>query len=303
MDVRSATLLGPLLGMWLAVLPSGATWAAPQLKQVSVSNVQFTYAEAGSGDPIVFVHGELQDYRAWSKQVDVFSENYRAIAYSRRNHFPNQVAADGTGDSAAEAHGVDLAAFVSVLGLKNVHVVALGSGAHAALFFAAKYPEMVRTLVVHEPPAVGLLRNSPLGLTMYRTLETQMNPARDAFRAGEMLQGVRIFHDAVHGAGNYDGLDEELQKMMLENAPAQAADAVDKNPPKLFTCEMAREITAPTLVTSGKNSPPMFERIIDELMQCMPNSNDQIVISGAHDAPIDNPRAFNKAVLAFIKKR
>lgn len=300
MDVRSIVLLG----VWLGVLPFGATsaWAAPEPKRVSVGNVEFAYVEAGSGDPVVFVHGELQDYRAWNKHVEVFSEDYRAIAYSRRNHFPNQVAAQGLGDSAAEAHGADLAAFVSVLGLKGVHVVAHSSGAHAALFFAAKYPEMVRTLVVHEPPAVGVLRDSPLGLTMYRTLETKLAPARDAFRVGQMLQGVRIFNDALQGAGNYDGLDEDIQNMMLANAPAQAADAMTKTPPMLFTCDLAQKITAPTLVTLGKTSLPMFQRIVDELMQCMPN-NEQIVISGAHDAPIDNPRAFNKAVQAFLEKR
>jgi pimeloyl-ACP methyl ester carboxylesterase len=50
-----------------------------------------------------------------------------------------------------------IAAFITALGLKRVNVVAHSSGAHAALFFAAAHPEMIRTLAINEPPAAGLL--------------------------------------------------------------------------------------------------------------------------------------------------
>lgn len=297
MDVRRVVLSG------LLMCAVACAWAAPlELKRVSVGNADFTYVEAGSGDPVVFVHGELQDYRVWNEQLDFFSRGYRAIAYSRRNHFPNRIAMDGVGDSAVETHAADLAAFVSKLGLDSAHVVAHSSGAHTALFFAAAYPQMVRSLVLHEPTAVGVLRDSPIGLTLYRPLEMKLAQARDALRSGEMLPGVRLFNDSVYGSGSFDRLDQDMQNIMLANAAAQAADAVAKTPPVLFSCDMGRSITAPTLVTTGKNSLPLFQRIADKLMECMPNS-EQAVLSGTHDVPMDNPRAFNKAVQSFLEKR
>ncbi|WP_375293172.1 alpha/beta fold hydrolase [Bradyrhizobium sp. sGM-13] len=57
------------------------------------------------------------------------------MAYSRRNHFPNEASPEGMPDGAADAHGEDLAAFVRALGLSKVRIVAHSSGAHAALFF------------------------------------------------------------------------------------------------------------------------------------------------------------------------
>ena len=46
------------------------------------------YIEKGQGNPVVFVHGSLNDLRSWSLQMGPFSKQYRAIAYSRRYHYP-----------------------------------------------------------------------------------------------------------------------------------------------------------------------------------------------------------------------
>ena len=56
----------------------------------------------------------------WAEHLPKFAGRYRAIAYSRRNHFPNDVSPDGMPDGAADAHGEDLAAFVRALGLSRV---------------------------------------------------------------------------------------------------------------------------------------------------------------------------------------
>ena len=93
----------------------------------------------------------------WAGHLPKFAGRYRAIAYSRRNNYPNDVSPDGMPDGAADAHGEDLAAFVRALGLSKVRIVARSSGAHAALFFAALHPDMVVSPALNEPPAAGIL--------------------------------------------------------------------------------------------------------------------------------------------------
>src|SRR5262245_33937 len=97
----------------------------------------------------------------WTDQLAKFSGRYRAIAYSRRNHFPNEASPDGMPDGAADAHGEDLAAFARALGFSKVRVVAHSAGAHAALFFAASNPDTIVSLAFNEPPATGLLAGVP----------------------------------------------------------------------------------------------------------------------------------------------
>lgn len=299
MEVRRVVLLGMMM-IWGHAFASAA--APLEFKRIVVNGAELAYVEGGKGEPMVFIHGELQDYRAWMKQLEFFVSDYRVIAYSRRNHYPNTMAKDGAADSNTEVHAKDLAAFISALDLKRVHIVAHSSGAHAALFFAAQFPELVRTMSLNEPPAIGVLRSSPLALSMYRELETKLTASRDAFRNGQLANGVQMYTDAIGGSGRYERLDEDIQRAMLDNALSHAADAIAKESPPLFSCELAKKIKAPVLLVNGSKSLPMFKRINEELRNCLMN-NELVEISATHAGPMDNPRAFDKAVREFIRER
>ena len=75
-----------------------------QIQHVMVSGANIAYVESGRGDPLILVHGGLQDYRLWNDHLAVFAKTYRVIAYSRRNHYPNPVSADGTPDASGDVH-------------------------------------------------------------------------------------------------------------------------------------------------------------------------------------------------------
>ena len=60
------------------------------MADVEVNGARLAYLEAGRGDPLIFVHGSLEDLRIWHRQVEQFAEYYRVIAYSRRYHHPNR---------------------------------------------------------------------------------------------------------------------------------------------------------------------------------------------------------------------
>ncbi|WP_168195463.1 alpha/beta fold hydrolase [Bradyrhizobium sp. NAS80.1] len=159
------------------------------VKQVRVNGTKLAYVETGQGDPVVLVHGGLQDYRFWNSHLPALAKSYRVIAYSRQNHFPNATSKDGLPDGAADAHGEDLAAMLDGLGIKRAHIVAHSSGAHAALFFAANHPDMVRTLVINEPPAAALLAGAPGGVDVLKEWGARFAPAREAFQKDDIDAG------------------------------------------------------------------------------------------------------------------
>ena len=113
------------LGVLVLSAALNATTMADEVKRISANGTELAYVEVGQGEPVIFIHGGLQDYRMWTEHLPKFASRYRAIAYSRRNNFPNEVSADGTPDGAADVHGEDLAAFVRALGLSKVRVVAI----------------------------------------------------------------------------------------------------------------------------------------------------------------------------------
>ena len=77
-----------------------------------INGTSLEYVEAGRRDPVVFVHGSASDYRTWSLQVDEIGRRYRAIAYSRRYHWPNEPIPESA-DYALAEHVNDLASFLA----------------------------------------------------------------------------------------------------------------------------------------------------------------------------------------------
>ena len=290
------------LGALVLSAALNATAMADEVKRISANGTELAYVEVGQGEPVIFIHGGLQDYRMWLEHLPKFAGRYRAIAYSRRNNYPNDVSPDGMPDGAADAHGEDLAAFVRALGLSKVRVVAHSSGAHAALFFAALHPEMVVSLALNEPPATGILVGVPGAADMLKEWGNGLAPGRAALKAGDTKTGIPLFVDGVGGPGAYQRRSDAAKKMNAENVASYQADATTKRPRPVFTCEMAKAIKAPTLLSDGERSPKFFYWIIDQLEVCLPN-HERIVIAGSsHTVPSESPDAYDEAVLTFLTK-
>ena len=80
----------PLLALISSSTLSATTTMAVEIKRVSIDGY-VSYVEQGQGEPVIFVHGGLQDYRMWSEQLPKFAAHYRAIACNRRSNYPNVV--------------------------------------------------------------------------------------------------------------------------------------------------------------------------------------------------------------------
>ena len=272
------------------------------VKRISANGTEFAYVELGQGAPIVFVHGGLQDYRMWDEHLPKFAERFRAIAYSRRNHAPNEVNSDGMPDGAADAHGEDLAAFVRALGLSKARVVAHSSGAHAALFFAARNPDMIVSIALNEPPATGLVAGNPTDADMLKQWANGQAPAREAIKTGKVKEAIPLFVDAVGGPGAFDRRTDSAKAMNFDNIASFEADVTTKRARPVFTCDMAKAINAPALLSNGDKSPKFFHRIIDQLEMCLPTRERIVISSSSHTVPSENPDAYNQAVLTFFEK-
>src|SRR6185436_1351290 len=150
------------------------------------------YLEKGRGLPVIFVHGGLDDYRAWQPQLEPFAQSYRVIAYSRRYNFPNNNPHIRP-DHSAIIEAEDLAALIKKLKLGRVHLIGHSYGALTALFLAVKHPELVRTLVLAEPPVLGWAQDRSQGKVLYDEIMVNLwKPTGDAFRRRDPEQALRV---------------------------------------------------------------------------------------------------------------
>ena len=216
------------------------------MAHVDVDGARLAYTEAGRGEPLVFVHGSLEDLRIWRRQVELFSAHYRVIAYSRRYHHPNAVPREGDPAYTASLHAADLADLIEELNLGPAHLVTSSFGGCVALALAGARPELVRSLVLAEPPLMPWLEHisggTPLAQAFYADAWL---PAQRAFREGDSERGVRLFLDGVIGRGPstslrtgvFDRLSASGQRMILDNAAEMAAEALS---PEISRADMHR---------------------------------------------------------------
>src|SRR5687768_16015728 len=110
------------------------------------------YAERGSGDPVLVVHGIFQHCISVLFTVRDFSDG-RFIAPSRFGYLGSSMPHDAT-----PAHQSDaLAALLYALGIDQIDVIGESAGATSALQLALRHPERVKHLAV----LVGNLPGSP----------------------------------------------------------------------------------------------------------------------------------------------
>lgn len=139
------------------IAAAGAAPAPGELPAIAVNGVRLHYVERGAGEPVVFVHGALDDYREWEPVARSLADAYRTIAYSRRYNFPNDNPVVGD-DHSALVEARDLAALIRALHAGPAHVVAASYGAYTALVLAIREPTLVESLTLVEPP---LMRSRP----------------------------------------------------------------------------------------------------------------------------------------------
>lgn len=270
-----------------------------------VNDVDLAYLAEGHGEPVVFVHGSVNDYRSWLNQLPPFSERYRVITYSRRFHWPNAQPEPGT-VYAIHQHALDLGALIEALGPSPVHLIGSSYGAMTALTLAVERPELIRSLVLGEPPLLPWLADQPESATLVETfLTTAFAPARDAFARGEPEIGVRTFINGVIGPGAFDRMPPPAREMMLANAPAMGAETSSPAeryfPP--FGPDRVAGLPMPVLLAEGAISPRMFGLITDQLARALPTAERVIIPAASHGMHNQNPDAYNRAVLGFLARQ
>jgi len=269
----------------------------PGVKSVFINGDSIHYIEMGKGDPVVFVHGALADYRTWRSQMDTFAKNHHVIAYSRRFAWPNQQTVKDSSDLSFASHVNDLVVLLQALQLKPVHLVGHSSGGLIALLTSMSHPELVRSLTLGEPPVMSLLPPPP------PNAGNIFGPVTDAFLKNDEEKAVENFLTLVTNDSLYfSRLPQADREIMMTNIVEARAAAFGKDVKPNVTCDDLQKVKTPVLLLGGDKSPMFLRPIMSELERCLTNKERATLANTSHGLEFENPAGFNKAVLSFIDK-
>ena len=121
--------------------------------RVWVDGVNLQYLEAGSGPPLLLLHGHEQSATSWRWVIPALARTHRVLALSLPGHGETDPAVGGY------APGRDLAPFVAdfldTLGVGPLHVVGNSVGGAVALRLALADPARIRTLTLVDSAGLG----------------------------------------------------------------------------------------------------------------------------------------------------
>jgi pimeloyl-ACP methyl ester carboxylesterase len=255
-----------------------------------VGGLQITYERAGTGPPLVLLHGYVGDgATTWRHQLDGLSDEFTVIAWD----------APGAGGSSdpPESFGMAgyaaaLAAFVAALGLDAANVCGLSFGGALALALYGRHPAVPRSLTLasayagwggslpaevasqrlRQALALAALPPDEFAGTLLPTMFCEGTPAEsvEAFAAS-----MRAFHPAGFRA---------MARASAENLR-----------------EVLPKVEVPTLLLAGAEDVRAPLPVAKDLEAAIPTSTLVVLPSVGHVCNIEAPDQFNQALRSFLR--
>jgi pimeloyl-ACP methyl ester carboxylesterase len=268
------------------------------MPHVAVDGVRLYYEEQGQGAPLVFVHEFAGDSRSWHLQMRFFARRYRCIAYNARGYPPSDVPDDPAAYSQQRAVD-DIVGVLDGLGISKAHVCGLSMGGYATLLFGIQHPERALSLVV---AGCG-----------YGSVMTD----RETFRKDSELVAKRFESDGMAAVADFysrgptrvqfidkdpHGWQEFYDQFAGSSARGHALTlrGVQMTRPSVFELgEQMERLEVPTLVVTGDEDEPCLEPNVF-MKRKIPTAGLVVLPKAGHTINLEEPEAFNRAVLDFL---
>ena len=130
------------------------TYEIPGVTQhsVEVHGIRMAYLQAGSGPPVVLLHGLASSSLTWSANIQALARHFTVYALDAPGHGGSAAPKVGPG---VEAGVQVLRGFLESIGQQRVTLVGNSLGGLVALRFALDYPDQVTHLVLVDSAGLG----------------------------------------------------------------------------------------------------------------------------------------------------
>ena len=121
------------------------------LRAAKVGDVAFSYAEGpDNGPPLVLLHAQHMDWFSYSRVLPALSRRFHVFDIDYPGHGPTVVPAEYP--MTANRIGADLAAFLEMMIGEPACVSGNSSGGLLTVWLAANRPDLVKSVVLEDPP-------------------------------------------------------------------------------------------------------------------------------------------------------
>lgn len=223
---------------------------------------------AGTGPPLVLLHGLSGSGRWWGRNVLALSQHFRVFAVDLAGFGSSR----GVGRFRLDDAGARLLAWMDAAGIERTSLVGHSMGGLIAAIVAAETPERVDRLVLVDAALLSFDRG--LGKRAFGLARSirWTSPRFLSLLAGDALRsGAFSLASATH------------QLLLADQG------------------ETLARIAAPTLVIWGEHDTVIPLSVGREIVARIPGARLFVLAGAGHNAMWDRPDAFNREVLTFLR--
>ena len=294
----AAALLLPLTSRAQPLDPyRGTAGDADVLQYVSVNGVRLAYRTAGSGPPVVLVHGESYSHELWSAQLEAFAERHFVLTYDRRGH--GQSEAPHAGYSHL-AHAEDLHALLNHFGIVDAHFVVHSRGGIIMMEFWRRYPERVRSVLFADaalPFAAPDGRGRGSGASPGRMPAVTVEEALKRREQGKQSPPTKVARSRADIQAVLNRMIDQYSPRVYMDPQMQLGFAVP--PPSASDVELGAR---PILIIVGELTAPLILQGAKATQTIWPKARFTMIPAVDHLLPLEAPEAFNKLALDFFRE-
>jgi len=263
----------------------------------NVNGIELYYELEGSGDPLVLVHGSWGDHTTWQPLVGALGGSHRTLVFDRRGHSRSE---RPPGQGSVEEDVDDVAALIEQLDLAPAHVLGNSFGAAISLRLAIRRPELLRSLLVHEPPLFPILAGEPGMEPILQEVQSRVQAVVALLEAEDFEVAARQFVDTVAvGPGAWENvLSPELRQVFVFNAPTWLDEVRD---PQALTIDLDAlpRFDRPALLTNGDESAPFFPLVVGKLAELLPRAERRTMAGAGHLPQLSHPAEYAQLIREF----
>lgn len=261
------------------------------IKNVDVRGESFCVYDAGSGPPVLFIHGFPLDHEMWRAQYAFLAPRYRVIAPDLRCVGGSP---DATGTVTMEQMADDMHGLLDALGVREPIVYCgLSMGGYVAWQFWRKYAARLRALVLCDTRSQA---DSAEAAASRQKMIDHLLRAGTTYLAEAMLP--RLFAPATFQ--RMPEVIEAVRQKILHCRPESVAAAIRGLKVRPDMTSQLGSIGLPALVIVGEHdqlSPPAE---MQAMAAAIPGARCVVIPDAAHMTPLENPAAFNAELERFL---
>lgn len=275
-----------------------------------VNGITLHTVEAGSGTPVVLLHGFPEFWYSWRYQIDALvGAGLRFIAPDLRG-YNRSAKPEGVAAYSIETVAQDVVALIDQLGEKAA-LVGHDWGGVVAWRVAKIAPHLLSSLTVlniPHPHAVNEKKSSPKQAVRFwyqLALQPPAVPeivlaARNFLALRRLLQqSVRrpgavserdldLYVDAWRQRGALTGMLNYYRALLRRTPSRSAAATTPESPP-------------PTMLVMGEHEPVFLRETLEASAKYLPTIRLELVASGGHFVHQDDPEAVNQLLIRFVR--